>query len=155
MARTLSDKERDEMIELVASHILETGDSYRKTANYFSSIGKKISHVTVKDYCDRYIESGSKDYKILEAIISFNTAKGIEDEKIKERVITIAKRYVDTDCEIEDIADEMDVTFQTAYNDLNIRLPEIATEEAVALYKKVKDKCERNSLDNLRNRNGR
>lgn len=155
MARTLCDSDREDLIELVVNHILETGDSYRKTASFLSEKGKKISHVTVKDYCDRYIASFGENYKVLEAIISFNTAKGIEDEKVLKRVIQIAKVYTETDSDIEDIAEDLDLSFQTVYNDLHLRLPDIASEEAVNLSLKVKEKCEKNSLDNLRNRNGR
>lgn len=156
MAATYNEKERNERINLVAEHILETGDSYRDTAKFFSEFKDfEISHVTVKDYCYRYIVSHGTKGKILKDIINGNKPKSIEDENIKERVLLLSRIYASSEFTIEEMAKNLEISPWTIYRDLTVRLPQIKTDEAQELKSLIDKKLETNSLNNLRNQNGR
>ena len=60
MAATFNNEERERRIKLVIDYILKTGASYRETAKFFTENYFKISHVTVKDYCDRIIAQNTE-----------------------------------------------------------------------------------------------
>lgn len=151
MAATFHDEDRMKRMQLVVDYILETGASYRETAKFFSEHFFKISHVTVKDYCDRFIVCGTEKAEALKAIIESHVESNEFNDTVKERVLQVARIYTSSDYDVAEIAENLGLSFWTTYYDIYKRLPQIDTEDAKNLLRLVNMKSKKNSLENLRN----
>lgn len=122
MANTLkNDEEREERVLLVGEYVKETGASTRKTAEYFTKTYFPISNYTVSDYCKRYMKMKPSEVELLKDKIDLNTAKSINDEAIRERVIRNADLLL-SGLSINEIVSLTNVSFWTIYRDLTKRL---------------------------------
>lgn len=145
MAINFTPKERDERIKLIGDFALETHDSTREIAEFFSKSFFKISHVTVHTYLKKYAEYyPEKKGEILE-IISNNKPDTINDEKVKIRVLTNAK-YLLEGYTVEEISNITKVNYWTVYRDLVVRLEKLDEK----LYENIKEILEEHKRDNLR-----
>lgn len=126
-ANIKSDKERERRVEIIGEYFLETGASTREIANYISSSPDydfEISNKTVHDYIKRYIEMHPEKEDEIKDIINKNTEKSIEDPKVVERVLNVA-RLVLNGYTIEESAKILDITYKTAERDINPRLKQL------------------------------
>ena len=122
MASTLkNDEEREERVLLVGEYVKETGASTRKTAEYFTKTYFPISNYTVSDYCKRHMKMKPSEVELLKDKIDLNTAKSINDEAIRERVIRNADLLLSS-LSINEIVSLTNVSFWTIYRDLTKRL---------------------------------
>ncbi|MGN0993186.1 MAG: hypothetical protein ACI4PE_04630 [Bacilli bacterium] len=154
MAATFNNEERERRIKLVIDYILETGSSYRETAKFFTENYFKISHVTVKDYCDRIIAQNTEIGKELKKVIDENTEKGIDDEAIK-RILNVSNIYVSTGFTISEIAENLGIPYWTVYRDITYRIKKIDVDLPEGLLEKIDEKLELDRLSNLKNQNGK
>lgn len=139
-------KEKEELIRMVAEHILSTGDSYRKTALYFKSLGYSISHVTVRDYLEKYKELKMDQVENILKVVENNKVDLIENEKILRRVLLVADLVLDGYL-LEEIAEKLEVTYWTVYRDIHNRLPKVDLDK----YQKILLILSSRSNDNLGN----
>ena len=148
MAQTLrDDQERERRIILIVEHILKTGDSTRKTAQYFSENFFPISYVTVHDYCKRYIKKFPNRAGELLDVIENNTEKTISDDEVIKRIINVHKLFL-VGKTVKEIADLTEIDYWTVYRDLTVRLRKLSEE----LYKNdIEPRLEENSMSTLRN----
>lgn len=72
-------------------------------------------------------------------------AKGINDEKVVNRVKLVTKKILDEDKTVEQIATDLNIGFWTVYYDLTERLPHLNNE----LYKLVEEKMNDRVKSNL------
>lgn len=154
MAATFNNEERERRIKLVIDYIIKTGASYRETAKFFTENYFKISHVTVKDYCDRIIAQNTEIGKELKEVIDENTEKGIDDEAIK-RILNVSNIYVSTDFTISEIAENLGLSYWTVYRDITSRIKKINVDLPEGLLEKIDEKLELDRLSNLKNQNGK
>ena len=155
MAATFNDKERERRIKLVIDYILKTGASYRETAKFFTENYFKISHVTVKDYCDRIIAQNTEIGKELEKIIEENTEKGINDDEVIKRILNVSNIYASTDFTISEIAENLGLPFWTVYRDITSRIKKINVDLPEGFLEKIDEKLESDRISNLKNQNGK
>lgn len=154
MAATFNNEERERRIKLVIDYILKTGASYRETAKFFTENYFKISHVTVKDYCDRIIAQNTEIGKDLKKVIDENTEKGIDGEAIK-RVLNVSNIYISTDFTISEIAENLGLPFWTVYRDITSRIKKINVDLPEGFLEKIDEKLEFDRINNLKNQNGK
>ncbi len=129
MARNLKDdNERERRVDLVGSYVLETGDSMRKTAAFFTENYFPISYVTVRDYCDRYVKIHALELEKMRERIKANREKTVTEENVRKRVINNAKLFL-AGFTIEEIAEATDVSYWTIYRDLKVRYKSIDADE--------------------------
>lgn len=154
MAATFNNEERERRIKLVIDYIIETGASYRETARFFTENYFKISHVTVKDYCDRIIARNTEIGKKLKEVIEGNTEKGIDDDAIK-RILNVSDIYVSTDFTISEIAENLGLSYWTVYRDITSRIKKINVDLPKGFLEKIDEKLEFDRISNLKNQNGK
>ena len=148
MARTVeTEEERLRRVILVGEHVLATGDSTRKTAQYFTKTYFSISNCTVSDYCARYCKMRPEEVDILRGKIDENVVRDVKDEEIRKRVSTVAELF-ESGMTIQQIADMMNVKFWVVYRDIHTRLPLI---DAALYEEKIKPLLPEHSTKNLRN----
>ena len=147
MAANIKDEEeRNRRIMMIGDFIIQHPDmSTRKTAEYFTKNCFSISNATVHDYLERYKQMvlGSNDD--ITQIMYNHKAKGINDEKVVNRVKLVTKKILDEDKTVEQIATELNIGFWTVYYDLTERLPHLNNE----LYKLVEEKMNDRVKSNL------
>lgn len=147
MAANIKDEEeRNRRVMLVGKFVIEHPDmSTRKTAEYFTNNFFHISNATVHDYLERYKQMvlGSNDD--ITQIMYNHKAKGINDEKVVNRVKLVTKKILDEDKTVEQIATDLNIGFWTVYYDLTERLPHLSNE----LYKLVEEKMNARVKNNL------
>lgn len=148
MAEYITDEERKERIIKVAEHVIVTGDSTRKTSNYFSENEFPISNFTVCDYCKRYVTNfhGMYPEKVEQLIkrITANTAKD-KDVDITKRVLLHAEMLL-TGLTIEEISEKNKTPYWTVYRDITVTLRSIDEK----LYQKCKETMKMRSNENLK-----
>lgn len=148
MARKVeSDEERLRRVILVGEHVKMTGDSTRKTAQYFTKTHFAISNCTVSDYCARYCKLRPAEVDILRGKIDGNIVRDISREEVRRRVDNVAKLF-ETGMNIQEIADAIGENFWVVYRDIHIRLPLV---DSTFYEEKVKPVLHENSESNLRN----
>ena len=135
MAKTVTEEERDKLIEQVGSYYLITKESYRDIAKKFG-----ISAPTVKDYIDKYKKLHGHLAAEIDASIKEKTSQNdsINNPTVKERVITVYM-YILDGYTIEEIATLLQEPISTIYNDINIRLEQVNPaykEEVAAIMRK-------------------
>lgn len=149
MAATLnSDEERKRRIKLVGSYVELTGDSSRKTAQFFSDRYFKISNATVSQYLKEYIKLYPDKKAIIEAKIEENKANSIEKDEIYNRVITAAYLFLQGK-DVIYISQTLQVSVDTIYRDLEERIFQIDHQTG----EKVEKLLESHSLENLNHGN--
>lgn len=149
MATTLnSDEERKRRIELVGRYIERTGDSYRKTAKFFSDRYFKISYVTVSQYLQEYIKLHPEKKPIIELKIAENKVNSIDDEEVYNRVVTAAYLFLQGN-DVDFISKVLFVSPDTVYRDLRERIFQIDHQ----IGEKVEELLESHSLENLNHGN--
>jgi len=168
MAKNLKDiEERNKRVIEVAEYVKETGASTRKTAKYFTMNKFSISNATVDDYLNnRLPKLNPVLYLEVMEVIKTNTPKTIEEVEVKKRIY-LAASLLFKDYTIAEIAEELNSTPATIYNDLKVRLPRI--EEKADVVKLVNDRIDvidrsisedindifnRHRLENLHNQAG-
>lgn len=145
MAKTFDDSEREELINVVGHYFLYSENpSYRRCIEFVKQGGRSISLPTVKDYLHRFIKNNpSKGEEILE-IISLNTPKTVEDEKVRHRVL-IASNMIANGLAIDDVVNLTGETKDVIYRDVTERI--FVIDESLG--NKVKYQLEQNRRDNL------
>jgi len=144
MASKVTDEERDERVLLVGEYVKETGASTRETAKYFTRTYFNISNSTVSDYLHRYIKMKPNEVDAIKDKIDINTAKSVEDNEIKKRVLSNAKYFL-SGMSINEISEMTGESFWTIYRDLTRRI-KLLDEDAS---KEIKNKLEDNRKSNL------
>ena len=121
----LSDEEKKKRVLIVADHIIQTGDSIRKTAQYVSQNYFPVSIATVHDYINNRLPKIAMD-KYIQAtkIINGNTPKSVQDAQIKIRIYSAAL-YMLQEYTIPEIVQFRGSTYDTIYDDLTSRLPRL------------------------------
>ena len=121
MARTLKDdEERDRRIEEVGEYFLQTGDSTRKIAAYFTKYKYPISNYTVDQYIKIYLKRHSlKKEEIMQLI--YNNKHSLDDPFVIQRMIVEKVLYSLGYLE-KDIAAYYDISESTVSRDLNERI---------------------------------
>ncbi|MGM9879603.1 MAG: sporulation transcriptional regulator SpoIIID [Bacilli bacterium] len=155
MAATFNNEERERRIKLVTDYIIETGASYRETAKFFTDNYFKISHVTVKDYCDRVIFLDSELSKKLKEVIKENTKESINDEETIKRILNVSNIYVSTNFTILEIAENLGLSYWTVYRDITSRIKKIEVELPKGFLEKIEEKLENDRISNLENQSGK
>lgn len=103
----------------VCEHIINTKDSYRKTAKVFG-----ISVATVSDYCNRYEKLKPQRYLKLKEVISANSEKTINDKEVEMRVLRNARLIIGGKT-IEEISIDTGVDYWIVYRDIKKRLKDV------------------------------
>lgn len=155
MAATFNNEERERRIKLVTDYIIETGASYRETAKFFTDNYFKISHVTVKDYCDRVILLDSELSKKLKEVIKENTKESINDEETIKRILNVSNIYVSTNFTILEIAENLGLSYWTVYRDITSRIKKVEVELPKGFLEKIEEKLENDRISNLENQSGK
>ena len=146
------DEERKELILKVAKYAVMHEASTREVGKAFG-----FSNVTAHNYLTKGLERLCEEaptkenislYNEVKEVLDNNKAKSIEDENIKNRVVTVSELFI-TGLTIEEIAQKLDSTFFTIYRDLTVRLPKIENVEK-DLLKQVSDTLKSNSEENLK-----
>lgn len=114
--------ELDKKVNEVCDHIINTKDSYRKTAKIFG-----ISVATVSDYCKRFEKLKPQRYQELKKVIDSNTEPTIKDENVKKRVLENARLIVEGKT-LEEISSDTGVEYWTVYRDITKRLEKVDKE---------------------------
>ena len=140
------DKELEEKINMVVDHIISTGDSYRKTAEYFSMNHFKITATTVCEYCKRYITKYPDKAFKLKSVIDKNREVTYKDKKVEERVYSNAK-YLLAGNTIDKICEITGLDYWVVYRDLTERLPKLDMN----IFEQVKKVLKNNKEENLKN----
>lgn len=135
MKKLQEDEERRKRIILVGDYVSKTGSSTRNTAKYFTENFFSISNFTVSEYLKLYLKINPEEKNNIYNIIESNIPKSIEDEKIKNRVIT-ASNMILNGYTIEETAKELDSSFWETYRDIHYRLKKI-DEDKYALITQI------------------
>lgn len=141
----ITDEERNKRIVMVATYILETGNSTRETAKFFSDNFFPITNVTVYDYCKRYINKYKNKEINLKTIFDTNKQKTINDNNIRERVYNNAKLLLDG-LTVGEISEKTKISYWVVYRDISDRLQKLDQE----LYLDIKDLLFKRKLDNFK-----
>ncbi len=145
MARTLSEEERIELINAVGKYYLYGFDpSCRKCAKYLNDKGKSISHVTVKDYLDRFMKMNPETVEYIYDIINGNKPKTVDDESVRNRVLMVSN-MVTNGLTIDEVVTQTGYTKDTIHNDITKRIFLIDVDLAL----RVKEELENHKSDNL------
>lgn len=139
MAANLPDEERERRIVLVAEYMLETGNSTRKTAEFFSKHLFKISNATVSDYLSRYEKNHPEE------VAKYKKRFQISESEIKERILKNVK-YLLSGLTVIQISELTNESYWTIYRDLTVRLPKIDS----ALYDEVQSIMKEHSKENIK-----
>lgn len=150
MARNIKDdEERNRRVVMVAEHIAQTGDSTRKTAEFFTETYFPISNATVHDYINRAQKLAEVSPEVLDLLrknVLANTEVTVNDPEVLERVEKSVELFK-AGLTIQEIADSFGVKFWTSYRDLNYRLQKVDMNT----YKEVVEpRLKSNSLNNLK-----
>lgn len=136
--------EKDELekkIISVAEHIIETGDSYRKTAKKFG-----ISAPTVLSYCKKYKKMYPIKANLLDEQINKNKEETIERDEVKQRVLENTKLLLNGKT-IEEIAVQTNTDYWIVYRDLTVRLKMLDVD----LFNQVAILLDNRRMENLKN----
>ena len=146
MARTLSEKERIELINKVGKYFLYSKErpSCRKCVEYLKSNGASISSATVHDYLDRFIKENPSVANIIYDIIAGNKPKTVEDESVKNRVLLVSN-MVANGLSIDEVVTQTGYTKDTIHNDISKRIFLIDVDLAL----RVKESLDNHKLANL------
>ena len=146
VARTIDDEEeRNKRIIMIGEHIKRTGDSTRKTAEYFTKTYFPISNATVSDYTHRYMKINKEEIELLKEKIDNNTVKDINNEEVLKRVLSNTKLFL-SGLTIKEVSEKTNIPFWTIYRDLTRRLKLVDLE----LYEEVKNKLIDTKCENLK-----
>ena len=145
MKEYITEDERELRIVLVGKYIAKTGASTRQTAEHFSNNYFEISNFTVSEYCKKYMKKNKEDSESLKNIIQNNKPISIDNEEIKNRVLLVAK-YVKEGFLLEEIAEQLKISFWEAYRDIHNRLKSIDEN----LYSEVCEILSNRSRENLK-----
>ena len=145
VANLTDDDERKNRMFKVYNYFMKTNESTRNIAEYFSKNEFSISNVTVSTYLKNIVKYLNENDKIalIEALNDRKT-KSIDDTIIINRVIKVSDLCLNG-YSIDQIKDEINVSYWTVYRDLVLRLPKLDKEKAL----NVKEKLKENSLSNL------
>ena len=145
VANLTYDDERKNRMFKVYNYFMKTNESTRNIAEYFSKNEFSISNVTVSTYLKNIVKYLNENDKIalIEALNDRKT-KSIDDTIIINRVIKVSDLCLNG-YSIDQIKDEINVSYWTVYRDLVLRLPKLDKEKAL----NVKEKLKENSLSNL------
>lgn len=140
--------------------------SVRDVSKYFkqsSNPDLAKSHVTIYKSLVELLPSIDYDkYILVRILLDKNKAKGIEDTKVRVRVLSAVNLLL-KDYTIDEIVEEMNkdvdkdelVTRDTIYRDITCRFPELAKKEDLSdLLIVLDEKLREHSLNNLANQNG-
>lgn len=177
MAQKKSPEEREMLINLVGEYFLQTGQSTREIAAYFTELGYPLSNATVFDYISKFKKKNPNAGSIIAEKIDENKVKSIEDVAVRTRVMYVTKFFLQNHT-ADEIALAFNVTTSVIYRDLNERLPIIeanhmkyfpkdrpltgqttkgfyeffGTDEGESITSLVQEKLKENSIGNLQNR---
>ncbi len=142
----LSDTELKEKFLPIIDYIIETSCSLRKAVEYAKENAFVISHVTLSNFITNKLEKIDPiRYLQVKEILEKNKPKSIEDPKVKHRIYSALYYFLEKDLTVEEIAQKLNSTKNTIYNDLTFRL--IKMDEIAA--KKVKKKLEEHRKLNI------
>lgn len=128
MAQTLySDEERCKRIEMVGNYILETGDSYREAASFFTENFFPITAATVCDYCKRFQTMFPVAGKTLREVINSHKDTVADNEDVRIRVLNNTRLYLNGKT-VDDISEITGTPYFVVYRDLTKRLPMLDLE---------------------------
>ena len=145
MAKTLNEEERLELINAVGKYYLYGFDpSCRKCAKYLNNKGKSFSHVTVKDYLDRFMKMNPETVEYIYNIINGNKPKTVEDETVRNRVLMVSN-MVANGLSIDEVVNNTGYTKDTIHNDVTKRIFLIDVDLGL----KVKEVLENHKMANL------
>lgn len=144
-ANIKDDDERKNRMFKVYNYFMQTNESTRNIAEYFSKNEFCISNATVSAYLKNILEYlNEKDKIALIEALNDRKTKSIDDTIIINRVIKVSNLCLNG-YSIDQIKDEINVSYWTVYRDLVLRLPKLDKEKALI----VKEKLKENSLSNL------
>ena len=134
MAKKLSDKltyeEYLKLIEKIADFVIKTESSTRKTAEYFTENGIKISNATIS------------------TLLQKRNAKNVnQDSDVILRMQKAAELLLQGNT-IPEIANILETTENIIYNDLTTRIKRLNNEELTYL---VANELEKHRMQNLKN----
>ena len=128
MAKNYSDlkeEERKERVLQVADYIIKEKASTRKVSKYFSKNNFPISNATVYDYVhNRLPKIDLERYQKVMEILKENLPKTLDEIEVKIRVLRASSLSLQG-FTVSEIAEILQSTVDTIYNDLTIRLPKI------------------------------
>ena len=121
MASTLhDDKERDRRIEEIGEYFLQTGESTRKIAAYFTQYKYPISNYTVDQYLKIYLKRHYlKKTEFMELI--YNNKHTLDNPLVIQRII-VEKALYSLGYLEKDIANYYNISESTVSRDLNERI---------------------------------
>ena len=148
MAANLKDEEeKDRRIIFVGEFAKETGYSTRKLSSILSSSYFKISNATVSDYLHRYMNMKRTDADAIRKTIEENKDVGIENERVRQRVIKSCNLIMEG-YKIEEISELLGESYWTIYRDITSRLKQLDEDK----YIEVKEELSKRSMENIEQR---
>ena len=133
----LTEEEKKARVLMIADFIIKTKSSTRKTAKFFTENYFPISNCTVHDYINnRLLKIDAQKYKEIVKILNLNTPKTIRDAQIKIRIYQAAALMLQ-DYTVEEIANLLNSTKDTIYDDLTSRLPKLDEKIAEDVKRKL------------------
>lgn len=142
------------LIEKIADFVIENNATTRETANYFTSTGTKISYVTVSNLLNssELQRQFPSKYEKVQAILKHNSSSKVIDStdtlvRIQNAMELSLRGYT-----VPQIAEILNSTEATIYNDLTSRLKKLNSEELNFL---ISTELEEHRISNLRNINKR
>lgn len=141
----LTEEEKKRRILLVSDYMIETKSSTRKTAQFISANHFPISNATVHDYVNRLLPKIDVErYLKVQDILKKHTPQSVDVAQTRVRVYSAAMHLLN-DYTIPEIAEMLDSTYDTIYDDITSRLPKLDPKIA----RDVKRKLAEHRLSNL------
>jgi transposase len=138
MAQTLgnNDKERKRRIILVGSYALG-GASIREIQKILEKQKIKISTCTISNYLKEYKKLFPSKSEEIEEIKQEHLKANLTNEKVQERVKRVTELYLIEGKSVEDIANELKLSYYVIYRDLVNRLPKLDERLAEVVKKEM------------------